>query len=127
MSNGTIVNHIKKLSFNLEEILNKVKDKILNSRKMYTDATTSRCNSRNISVRNYSTDDYTLLCATNTKSKIKGNHENTSHSWNIEMIEFLNDLNNKKKELILNNINSFTQDELNYYSPSLNSNLKAGK
>ena len=67
MSNGTIVNHIKKLSFNLEEILNKVKDKILNSRKMYTDATTSRCNNRNISVRNYSTDEHTLLCATNTK------------------------------------------------------------
>ena len=142
MSNGTIVNHIKKLSFNLEEILNKVKDKILNSRKMYTDATTSRCNNRNISVRNYSTDEHTLLCATNTKSKsdlektgilsqylgtlvhdhepviynygskhvecnvhvtryLKGNHENTSHSWDIEMIEFINDLNNKKKELIL--------------------------
>ena len=156
MSNGTIVNHIKKLSFNLEEILNKVKDKILNSRKMNTDATTSRCNNRNISVRNYSTDDYTLLCATNTKSKsdlektgilpqylgtlihdhetvmynygskhvecnvhvtryLKENHENTSHSWDIEMIEFLNDLNNKKKELILNNINGFTKDELNYY------------
>lgn len=69
MYNGTIVNHIKKLSFNLEEILNKVKYKILNSSKMSTDATTSRCNNRNISVRNYSTDDYTLLCATNTKSK----------------------------------------------------------
>ena len=38
MSNGTIVNHIK--------ILNKVKDKILNSRKMNTDATISRCNNK---------------------------------------------------------------------------------
>lgn len=123
---------------------------------MNNDATTSRCNDRNISVRNYSTDEHTLLCATNTKSKsdlektgillqylgtlvhdhepviynygskhvecnvhvtryLKGNYENTSHSWDIEMIEFLNNLNNKKKELILNDINSFTQDELNYY------------
>lgn len=156
MSNGTIVNHINKLSFNLDKILNNVKDKILNSSKMNTDATTCRCNNKNISVRNYSTDNYTLLCATNGKSKadleetgilsqyigalihdhetvmynygskhvecnvhvtryLKGNHENTSHSWNIEMIDFLNNLNNKKKELILNNINNFTKDELDYY------------
>ena len=51
-----------------------------------------------------------LFCLCELKSKfpknihiLKGNHENTSHSWDIEMIEFLNDLNNKKKELILNN------------------------
>ena len=36
---------------------------------MYTDATSSRRNNRNISVRNYSTDEYTLLYATNTKCK----------------------------------------------------------
>ena len=36
---------------------------------MYTDATSSRRNNRNISVRNYSTDEYTLLYATNTKRK----------------------------------------------------------
>ena len=36
---------------------------------MYTDATSSRRNNRNISVRNYSTDEYTLLYDTNTKYK----------------------------------------------------------
>ena len=105
MSNGTIVNHIKKLSFNLEEILNKVKDKILNSRKMYTDATTSRCNNRNISVRNYSTDEHTLLCATNTKSK--------------------SDL--EKNRYIITIFRNIASLYVNYYSPSLNSNLTAGK
>ena len=53
-------------------------------------------------------------CNVHVTRYLKRNHENTSHSWDIEMIEFLNNLNNKKK-IILNNINSFTQEKLNYY------------
>lgn len=36
---------------------------------MNTDATTARSNNKNISVRNYSTDKYTLLLATKGKAK----------------------------------------------------------
>ncbi len=65
---------------------------------MYTDATSSRRNNRNISVRNYSTDEYTLLYDTNTKYK-----------------------SNLKKTGILSQYLG-TLVHINYYSPSLNSN-----
>ena len=69
ISNGSIVNFINELKSKCEPIIKKIEEKILNSKIMYTDATTARCNNRNISVRNYSTQKYTLLKATQGKSK----------------------------------------------------------
>ncbi len=69
MSNGTIVNIIKTLSNKSSNIIEDIQTKVLNSNLMYTDATTSRCENRNMCVRNYSTDKYTLLKATKGKGK----------------------------------------------------------
>lgn len=69
ISNGSIVNFIKELKNKCKPIIESIENKILNSTLMYTDATTARCNNRNICVRNYSTEKYTLLKATKGKSK----------------------------------------------------------
>lgn len=69
ISNGTIVNFIKELNTKSEHIRDKIKEKLLNSNLMYTDATTARSENKNISIRNYSTDEYTLLVATQGKGK----------------------------------------------------------
>lgn len=69
MSNATILNFINNLSSKSEYVINQIKDKILNNGVMNTDATTARCDNRNISVRNYSTNYYTLLKATKGKGK----------------------------------------------------------
>ena len=69
ISNGTIVNFVKELNTKSEYIRKDIKNKLLNSELMYTDATTARSENRNISIRNYSTDKYTLLVATKGKGK----------------------------------------------------------
>ena len=69
ISNGTIVNFIKELNTKSEYIRKDITNKLLNSELMYTDATTTRSENRNISIRNYSTDKYTLLVATKGKGK----------------------------------------------------------
>ena len=69
ISNGSIINFIEQLKNKCNPIIKKIEGKILNSTLMYTDATTSRCDSKNICVRNYSTDKYTLLKATQGKGK----------------------------------------------------------
>lgn len=69
ISNGTVVNFLNSLSTKAADTIVKIKNKLLNSKLMYTDATTARCNNKNISVRNYSTKTDTLLIATNGKSK----------------------------------------------------------
>ena len=69
ISNGSIVNFINQLKNKCNPIIQKIEEKILNSNIMYTDATTARCNNRNICVRNYSTEKYTLLKATIGKGK----------------------------------------------------------
>lgn len=69
LSKGTIVNFLNTLSKKSEYVIEQIKQKILNSELMYTDATTARCNNRNICVRNYSTNDYTLLIPTIGKGK----------------------------------------------------------
>ena len=69
ISNGSIVNFINQLKNKCNPIIQKIEEKILNSDIMYTDATTARCNNRNICVRNYSTEKYTLLKATIGKGK----------------------------------------------------------
>lgn len=69
ISNGTIVNFVKELSKKISKPLKEIEKKILNSNLMHTDATPVRCDNKNISVRNYSTKEYTLLKATKRKSK----------------------------------------------------------
>ena len=69
ISKGTIVNFITDLNKKGQYIIENIKTKIMNSEIMYTDATTARCENKNISVRNYSTEKYTLLVATYGKSK----------------------------------------------------------
>lgn len=69
ISKGTIVNFITDLNNKGQYIIENIKTKIMNSEIMYTDATTARCENKNISVRNYSTEKYTLLVATYGKSK----------------------------------------------------------
>ncbi len=68
ISNGSIVNFIKELKEKSAPIITNLQEKILNSTLMYTDATNARCNNKNVFVRNYSTETYTLLKATKTKS-----------------------------------------------------------
>ncbi|MEG1010009.1 MAG: DUF6444 domain-containing protein [Clostridia bacterium] len=55
MSNGTIVNFINSLAKKSSDVIADLKNNLLNSNLMYTDATTARCSNRTIFVRNYST------------------------------------------------------------------------
>ena len=69
ISNGSIVNFIKELSNKTIKERNEIKENLLNSKLMYTDATTLRCANRNMCVRNYSTEKYVYLVPTYGKSK----------------------------------------------------------
>lgn len=69
ISNGSIVNFIKDLSNKTIKERNEIKENLLNSKLMYTDATTLRCANRNMCVRNYSTEKYVYLVPTYGKSK----------------------------------------------------------
>lgn len=69
ISNGSIVNFIKELNNKTTNEINEIKENLLNSELMYTDATTLRCASRNMCVRNYSTEKYVYLVPTYGKSK----------------------------------------------------------
>ena len=69
ISNGTIVNFINELSRKSKPILQNIEQQILNSQVLNTDATTARCENKNVCVRNYSADKFTLLKATTGKSK----------------------------------------------------------
>ena len=69
VSNGTIVNFVKELGKKTEGIVEKIKEELLNSKLMYTDGTSGRCNNKNICIRNYSTEKNTYLAATIGKSK----------------------------------------------------------
>jgi len=69
VSNGSAVNFIKSLSNKCETLVEEIKTNLLNSELMHTDATTGRCNNKNICVRNYSTKKYTLLIATKGKGR----------------------------------------------------------
>ena len=64
ISHGSAVNFVKTLSTRSKYLIETIKKKLLNAELMHTDATTARCNNKNICVRNYSTKRYTLLAAT---------------------------------------------------------------
>lgn len=69
MSNATIVNITKEISSKVKTLLNNVEEKIMNAPLIYTDATTSRCGCKNVSSRNFSTKEYTILKCANSKSQ----------------------------------------------------------
>ena len=69
ISNGTLVNFVTELKKKSECIVENIKEKLLNSNLLYTDATSVRCENKNISVRNYSTEKYTYLVPTYGKGK----------------------------------------------------------
>ena len=68
ISNGTIINFVKELKLKSIPTIESIQQNLLSSELMYTDATTARCDNKNVSVRNYSTENYTWLNATDTKS-----------------------------------------------------------
>lgn len=68
-SKGTIVNFIQECNNKSEYIIENIKQKLLNATLIHTDATVSRCNNKNQSVRDYSTNEVTLLIGTQGKSK----------------------------------------------------------
>lgn len=68
-SKGTIVNFIQECSNKSQYLLEHFKKQLLNATIMHTDATVSRCNNKNQSIRNYSTEEITLLIGTRGKSK----------------------------------------------------------
>lgn len=69
ISNGSIVNFIRNLKEKCKPVIQKFEEKILNSTLMHTDATTARCENKNMCVRNYSIQDCTILKATVGKGK----------------------------------------------------------
>lgn len=68
-SKGTIVNFIQECANKSGYIIENLKERLLNAALIHTDATVSRCNNKNQSVRNYSTKELTLLVGTRGKSK----------------------------------------------------------
>ena len=69
LSKGTIVNFTKEFNRKSQYLINEIKTDILNSVLLYTDATTSRCENKNMCVRTHSTERSTLLIPTYKKSK----------------------------------------------------------
>lgn len=69
ISKGTIVNFTKEFNRKSQYLINEIRTDILNSELLYTDATTSRCENRNVCVRTHSTEKSTLLVPTYKKSK----------------------------------------------------------
>lgn len=69
ISKGSTVNFMKELNNKSQYIIKNIENKILNSELLNTDATTARCENRNICVRTYSTKKLTLLVPTYGKGK----------------------------------------------------------
>ena len=68
-SKGSIINFLKDLDSKAQYIIDKIEEKILNTELLNTDATSGRCENKNICIRTYSTKLLTLLKATYGKSK----------------------------------------------------------
>ncbi len=69
ISKGSIVNFMRDFNNKSEYVIKGIKEKILNSELMHTDATSSRVENRNICVRTHSTENATLLVPTYGKGK----------------------------------------------------------
>ena len=69
LSKGSIVNFTKELNRKSEYLIKEIEENLLNSGIMNTDATTGRCENKNICVRTYSTEKSTLLIPSYGKGK----------------------------------------------------------
>lgn len=69
ISKGTIINFTKEFNRKSQYLINEIRTDILNSELLHTDATTSRCENKNVCVRTHSTEKSTLLIPTYKKSK----------------------------------------------------------
>lgn len=69
ISKASIVNFMKELDNKSRYIIKNIEEKILNSELLHTDATTARCENKNICVRTHSTQTHTLLIPTYGKGK----------------------------------------------------------
>ena len=69
LSKGSIVNFTKDLNRKSEYLIKEIEENLLNSEMMNTDATTGRCENKNICVRTYSTEKTTLLIPSYGKGK----------------------------------------------------------
>jgi hypothetical protein len=69
VSHGSAINFVSSLAEKSENIIERIKEEILNAELMNTDATTGRCNNKNICIRNYSANKHTLLIATKGKGR----------------------------------------------------------
>lgn len=69
MSTGTIMNFINELGSKTTSYIEQIENKLLNTPVVHTDATGTNCNGKNIYVRNYSNDNYTLYRVNESKSK----------------------------------------------------------
>ena len=69
ISKASIVNFMKDLDNKSRYIIKNIEEKILNSELLHTDATTARCENKNICVRTHSTQTHTLLIPTYGKGK----------------------------------------------------------
>lgn len=76
IANSTIVNFVSELSNKSTNTIASIESRVLNAYLLYTDATSGRCDNVNVSVRNYSTEDITLLKVTRHKSKKALNESN---------------------------------------------------
>ena len=76
ISEGTVMSFLYELNDKSENVLEYIKNKLLNSDLMYTDETSSRCNGKRSSIRNYSNEKYVWFASNKTKSKkcIEGNN-----------------------------------------------------
>lgn len=69
MSKGSIINFTKELDKKSNYLIKEIEEDILNSEMMNIDATTGRCENKNICVRTHSTEKSTLLIPTYGKGK----------------------------------------------------------
>lgn len=69
ISKGSIVNFMNTFNDKSEYVMKAIENKILNSKIMYTDATSGRVENKNICIRTHSTDNATLLIPTYGKGK----------------------------------------------------------
>lgn len=104
LSNGTIVNFVKELGNRSREIIENIKEELLNSTMIFTDGTGSRCNGKKH-----------IECNVHIARYLKGCFENTGHKWALKMRSLLCSLNEYRKKLKQEGIQQFTKEQLEKY------------
>lgn len=143
VSKGSIVNFMKEFNNKSMYIIEEIKNKILNSRMMYTDATTARVENKNICVRTHSTEEAVLLVPTygkgkkyieetNILNKYIGNlvhdHETVMYNYgnkhiecNVHILRYLKGCNENTQHKWAKEMRSFLR-QLNEYRKELKGN-----